>query len=109
MQDFTARILSYFNQPGVKSIRPKELAYELDIGKRDFTRFKAAIEQLLEADKLSLGKSKQLRLKEEPGSLVGTVRRTSKGSGYFRPNDPSQLEADESLYIAPEDLKDAYS
>lgn len=109
MQDFSSRILNYFNQPGVRSIRPKELAYELQIGKKDFSKFKAAIEQLLEADKLTLGKSKQLRLKALPALLTGTIKRGSRGNGFFRPLDPGQLDPDESVYIAPEDLKDAFT
>ena len=109
MQDLTARILGYFAQPGVRAIRPKELAHELGVGKRDFNKFKAAIGQLLDDGKLLVGKNKLLRLKAEAGTLVGTIRRASKGNGYFRPNDPTQLDPDESLYIAPEDLKDAYT
>lgn len=109
MQDLTARILGYFAQPGVKAIRPKELAHELGVGKRDFNKFKAAVAQLLDDGKLLIGKNKLLRLKAEAGTLVGTIRRGSKGNGYFRPNDPTLLDPDESLYIAPEDLKDAYT
>lgn len=109
MQDLPARILGYFARPGVKAIRPKELAHELGVGKRDFSKFKAAIARLLDDGKLQIGKNKLLRLKAEAGTLVGTIRRASKGNGYFRPNDPTLLEPDESLYIAPEDLKDAYT
>jgi ribonuclease R len=109
MQDFSARIVAYLAQPGIKSIRPKELAYELEIGKQDFAKFKAALQQLLDDGKLSIGKNKLLRLKSQPGLLAGTIKRTNHGSGYFRPHDASQLEPDEVLYIAPEDLKDAYT
>lgn len=109
MQDFAARIVAYLSQPGIKSIRPKELAYELEVAKHDFNKFKAAIEQLIEAGKLSVGKNKLLRLKVQLGLLTGTIKRTSHGSGYFRPHDPSLLEPDEALYIAPEDLQDAYT
>lgn len=109
MQDISARILQYLSQPGIRSIRPKELAYELKIAKRDFNAFKGAIEQLLQAGRLSMGKSKQLRLKADASLMAGTVRRASRGNGYFRPHDPTLVEPDESIYIAPEDLKDAYS
>ena len=109
MQDFPARIVAYLAQPGIKSIRPKELAYELEIGKQDFAKFKAALQQLLDDGKLSIGKNKLLRLKSQPRLLTGTIKRTNHGSGYFRPHDASQLEPDEVLYIAPEDLKDAYT
>ena len=109
MQDLAARILDYFEKSGIKSIRPKELAGELRIARNDFSKFKEAIEQLLEADKLAIGKSKQLRLKAQAAHLSGTIRRSTSGAGYFRPLDPTVLEPDESLYIAPEDLHDAFT
>ena len=109
MQDIASQIVAFFSQPGIKSIRPKELAYELGLGKRDFPKFKAAIEQLLESGRLTIGKNKLLRMKADVSLLTGTIKRTSAGAGYFRPHDPTQLDADEALYVAPEDLKDAYT
>ena len=87
MQDLTAQILSYFSQPGVKSIRPKELAHELGLVKKDFAKFKGALEELIEAGTLTIGKNKLLRMKAEAGLLTGFIKRTSSGSGYFRPHD----------------------
>lgn len=109
MQELAARILDYFSQPGVKSIRPKELAHELGLGKRDFSKFTGALEQLLADGRLTIGKNKQFRLKADASLLAGTIKRTSSGAGYFRPHDPTLLEIDESLYVAPEDLKDAFT
>jgi len=109
MQDLTDRIVRYFAESGVKSIRPKELAHELGIVKRDFANFKGALEQLLNSGRLSIGKNKLLRMKADLNVMTGLIKRTSKGNGYFRPHDPTLLEMDESLYVAPEDLKDAFS
>jgi ribonuclease R len=109
MQDFTTRILSYFAQPDATPIRPKELAHEIGVGKKEFGAFKAAIEALLAEGRLSQGKNKQLRAKAAAGLLLGTIKRTNNGFGYFRPHDPTQLDPDESLYIGPEDLKDAFT
>ncbi len=109
MQDIASQIVAFFSQPGIKSIRPKELARELGLGKRDFPKFKAAIEQLLEAGRLTIGKNKLLRMKADASLLTGTIKRTSAGAGYFRPHDATQLDVDESLYVAPEDLKDAFT
>lgn len=109
MQDLSARIVEYLSQPGVRSIRPKELAHELRLAKRDFHQFKAAIEQLLESGMLIVGKSKQLRLRGDTSLYQGTIRRTTRGSGMFRPHDATQFEPDEAIYIAPEDLKDAFT
>ncbi len=109
MQDIASKIVAFFSQPGIKSIRPKELAYELGLGKRDFPKFKTAIEQLLESGRLTIGKNKLLRMKADVSLLTGTIKRTSAGAGYFRPHDVTQLDVDESLYVAPEDLKDAFT
>ena len=109
MQDLKSRILEYFSKPGVRSIRPRELAFELGITKSEYARFKAAIEVLLESGELTIGKSKQLRRQTSLGLLTGFVKRSTRGHGVFRPHDQAVLGPDESVYIAPEDLKDAYS
>jgi len=108
MQDLTQKILKWFEQG--KSIRARDLAHELGVRKKDYAQFKTAVTLLLEQGQLTLGKSKQLRLKTQEGLLTGFLRRTSHGSGRFRPHDATLLtEPDEWIYIAPEDLKDAYS
>ena len=109
MRDYQALIRDYFADPGAKPLRPKELAQELDLGKSDFKRFKDAIEELVADGKLLMGKNKLVRSAAPVSTIAGTIKRTGKGNGYFRPHDPTALETDESLYISPEDLKDAYT
>jgi len=109
MRDYQAIIRDYFADPLAKPLRPKELAHELDLGKNDFKRFKDAIEELIADGKLLMGKNKLVRSAAPADTIAGTVKRTGKGTGYFRPHDLTQLEPDESLYISPEDLKDAFT
>lgn len=109
MQDLIPRIVNYLTQSPGRSVRAAELASELGVKKKDFSRFKAALAQLLQDGQLTLGRHKQLSLAPREGLLTGLIRRTSYGSGRFRPHDPTLLNPDEWLYVAPEDLRDAYT
>ncbi len=109
MHDYKALLRDYFADPLSKPLRPKELAQELGLGKNDYKRFKDAIEGLVADGRLLMGSNKLVRSAAPADTIAGTIKRTGKGNGYFRPHDPTALEADESLYIFPEDLKDAYT
>ncbi|MBM4075851.1 MAG: RNB domain-containing ribonuclease, partial [Planctomycetes bacterium] len=109
MRDHQALIHDYFGRPDSQPLRPKELAGELKVGKGEFNRFKAALEGLIAEGKLIVGKNKTVRPATISGLIQGTIKRTGKGNGFFRPNDTSALQPDESLYISPEDLKDAFT
>ena len=109
MRDYQQLLRDYFADPLAKPLRPKELAQELGLGKNDFKRFKDAVEGLVADGRLLLGKNKLVRSAAPVDSIAGTVKRTGKGIGYFRPHDLTQLEPGESLYIFPEDLQDAFT
>ncbi len=109
MRDYQALLRDYFAAPLSKPLRPKELAQELGLGKNDYKRFKDAIEGLVADGRLLMGSNKLVRSAAPADTIAGTIKRTGKGNGYFRPHDPASLEADESLYVFPEDMKDAYT
>ena len=109
MRDYQTLLRDYFADPLSRPLRPKELAQELGLGKNDYKRFKDAIEALIADGRLLMGGNKLVRSAAPADTIAGTIKRTGKGNGYFRPHDPASLEAGESLYIFPEDLKDAYS
>ncbi len=109
MRDYQQLLRDYFADPLAKPLRPNELAQELGLGKNDFKRFKDAVEGLVADGRLLLGKNKLVRSAAPVDSIAGTVKRTGKGNGYFRPHDLTQLEPGESLYIFPEDLQDAFT
>ncbi len=108
-RDYQQIIRDYFADPLAKPLRPKELAQELGLGKNDFKRFKDAVEAFVADGGLVMGKNKLVRSAAPVDSIAGTVKRTGKGNGYFRPHDLTQLEQGESLYIFPEDLQDAFT
>jgi ribonuclease R len=123
--DFTGPILAWFSADDAESIRPKELAKLLKVKQSQWSPFKAAIEQLVIAGKLRRVGSGMVGPAQQDESLVGTVRRTTSGAGYFRPaavpsaseeeasseeDDASRSEKeDDVLYIAPQDLHGALS
>ncbi len=109
MRDYQALLRDYFADPLSKPLRPKELAQELGLGKNDYKRFKDAIEGLVADGRLLMGSNKLVRSAAPADTIAGTIKRTGKGNGYFRAHDPVALDAGESLYIFPEDLKDAYT
>ncbi len=109
MHDYQALLRDYFADPLSRPLRPKELAQELGLGKNDYKRFKDAIEALVADGRLLMGSNKLVRSAAPADTIAGTIKRTGKGNGFFRAYDPVALDAGESLYVFPEDLKDAYS
>lgn len=114
MRDYQALIFDYFSDPLARPLRTKELAQVLGLGKNDFKRFKDAVEELISDGRLLMGKNKLVRPAAPAKTIAGTIKRTGKGNGYFQPSDPAAaselgLEPGESLYISPEDLKDAFT
>jgi ribonuclease R len=114
MPDYTRQILKYFAQPESRPQRPKDLQALLRVKQSQASPFKAAIEELIESGqlhRLSNGTVSLPRMKQ-PGTLTGTIRRTSRGVGYFTPNvtvaeseeQHTQVHVEEPIYIAPEDL-----
>jgi ribonuclease R len=131
MPDYTRPILAWFSDAEAEAVRPKELAKILKVKQSQWSPFKAAIEQLVIAGKLQRLGSGLVGPPHQDTSLVGTVRRTSSGAGYFRPQadaliarrasdggsesdeeedarrSRSGLPVDNVVYIAPEDLHGA--
>ena len=119
MPDFSRQILKYFAQPDARPQRPKDLQALLRIKQSQASPFRATIEELVESGQLhrsTNGTVSKPRPRAEDG-LTGTIRRTSRGVGYFTPQvqvaEPdeghTELKIEEPIYIAPEDLGGALS
>jgi len=110
MPDFTRPILAWFAAEDVEPLRPRDLAKLLKVKQSQWSPFKAAIEQLVVAGQLQrLGRG-LIGPPQQDDSLLGTVRRTSSGAGYFRPPldpDSTTPREDDAIYIAAEDLHGA--
>jgi len=117
MADFAASILHYFEDPDSRPLAPQDLADWLGVKKAKRSPFKAAIEQLIEAGQLRRATNGTISKVRQTPKLVGKIKRTTSGAGYFRPGrDPEAENADETatptepaevIYIDPTDLHGA--
>ncbi|MBI1346381.1 ribonuclease R [bacterium] len=117
LADYTALILRYYADPDAQPLNSKELAIWLGVKKSQWSPFKAAIEQLIEAGAIRKSSSGILSKVRQTPKLVGTIKRTTSGTGYFRPSRdpeaenadeaPPETEPDEVIYIEPGDLQGA--
>ena len=111
MPDYRTSILDYFADPESPPLRQKELAKQIRVNKSRLNEFRVALEILLTEGRLIQAANGALKPKPQRHALVGTIRRTASGAGYFRPNLPLE-EAEEkarepAIYVMPEDLRGA--
>jgi ribonuclease R len=125
--DYYRKILKYIGSADAAPIRMQELATLLRVKQSQWSPFKAAVEELVEAGKVFRSANGLLSKPRAVAALTGTIRRTSRGVGYFTPtvSEPAGDEDEESppssrgddpdapreepVYIAPEDLAGALS
>lgn len=119
MADYSNLILRYFADPDSRPLNPKELASWLSVKKSQWSPFKAAIEQLIEAGQLRKSTNGTISKVQQTQKLIGTIKRTTSGAGYVRPSrDPEAGNTDEDkeagasspddvIYVEPGDLRGA--
>lgn len=109
MPDYRSSILDYFSQPDSPPLRPKELAQQLRVNKSRLNEFRVAVEMLLTEGRLRQAANGVLKAKTQRNVLLGRIRRTASGAGYFRPTASPDLPAEppEAVYVSPEDLRGA--
>ncbi len=109
MADYRIQILDYYSQPDSRPLRPKELGQLLRVNKSRLNEFRVALEMLLSEGKLLRAANGTLKASTQRHALVGRIRRTSSGAGYFRPNAAPDAGAgqDEAIYVSPEDQQGA--
>src|SRR4051794_11859507 len=86
MPSFEDRILVEVGRPGYSPLKPKALARKLGVPEDDYRDFRHALKDLLREGRLELAKNHTLRAAPPHGTVVGTYRSTTKGTGYVRPN-----------------------
>lgn len=107
MTNYRNSILDYFSDPDAQPTRPKDLEKLLRVNKSTLNQFRVAVETLLTEGKLIQSANGTLKLKPQREELVGTIRRTASGAGYFRPVDA--VPNAEAIYVMPEDMRGALS
>ena len=105
MPDYRTSILNYFSDPEAPALRSKDLAAQLQVNKSRLNEFRVALEILLTEGRLQQAANGVIRRKARSETLVGTIRRTASGAGYFRASSAGP-QAD-AIYVPPEDLRGA--
>src|SRR5947209_10077345 len=85
MTDYSDQILAAVGRKSYAPLKPKALARKLGIASEDYRDFRRALKDLLRDGRLELAKNHTLRAAAPHGTVVGTYRSTSKGTGYVRP------------------------
>jgi len=100
------QILAALQRKGYSPLKPKALARALGIPTPEYREFKRALKKLLTAGQIELGRNDTVRLAPAAGSIVGTFRRTSTGTGYVRPK-PVEGKASPEIRISERHTLDA--
>ncbi len=109
------RVLGLVSRADYKPLTAKALARRLDLPAEEYPEFRRALKRMVRRDALALGKDKTFRKPEatEPGAILGTFRRTSRGFGFVRPTTPKGAAApagrEADIFIPVEDTRDASS
>ena len=86
MPDLTTRILEALVRPSYSPLKPKVLAKRMNVGDDEYPDFRRTLRQLVHDGRVEVGRNNTLRLADKFGSVVGTYRRTSGGTGFVRPD-----------------------
>ncbi len=103
---FDQQILAALGSKSYSPLKPKALARQLGISTADYREFKQSLKKLLGAGRIELGRNDTVRLAPAAGSVVGTYRSTSVGTGYVRPH-PVEGKVGPEIRISEQNTLDA--
>jgi ribonuclease R len=106
MADLQTRILSLLAHPNYQPLKPKALARKLGITGEAYNTFKKAIDELIEQDRIEIGKGNAVRILGGQGTLTGIFRKATAGFGFVRPN-PDEGHKFNEVFIPEEAVRDA--
>jgi ribonuclease R len=107
MTNFAGRILEFIARPDYQPLTLKAIARRLAIDPAQYAELRAAVKDMIRSGSIELGRNKTLRKAETKDLILGTFRRTSKGSGFVRPLKSTDRSAD--IYIPADAGLDASS
>jgi ribonuclease R len=112
--DLEKTLLHYVRRSGYRPVKPRIIARQLKLSKRDAVELKRAIKRLVRRGQLEYGSNHLVRPvaagPSRSGCVVGVFRRTFKGFGFVRPAAETAAETKaEDIYIAAERAGDAAS
>lgn len=90
MPDLAARILDTLGRPSYTPVKPKVLAKRLNVTSDDeYADFRRTLRALIRDGRAELGRNNAVKKADTHGSVMGTFRRLSSGTGVVRPHRPS--------------------
>jgi ribonuclease R len=86
MSTLADQILSAVSHKHYTPLKPKALARAIGVGTTQYRDFRRALKDLIREGRVESGKNHTIRPAAPHGTVVGTYRRTSTGTGYVRPS-----------------------
>src|SRR5258708_29853083 len=83
---YDEQILATVGRRSYQPLKPKALARKLGISTPQYPDYRKALKELLQQGRLELAKNHTIRPVAPHGTVTGTFRRTSTGTGYVRPH-----------------------
>ncbi len=80
------QILAAVARRSYQPLKPKALAKKLGVTSPQYSDYRKALKELLVQGRLELAKNHTIRPAAPHGTVTGTFRRTSTGTGYVRPH-----------------------
>jgi ribonuclease R len=106
MSDLTDQILAAIGRANYQPLKPKALARKLGVATPQYPEFRRALRQLLRDGRIEAGKNHTVRPAPPHGTVTGTFRRTSTGTGFVRPH-PVDGKTGPEVRVREDDAHDA--
>lgn len=106
MADFSDQILALVRKRTYAPLKPKALAKRLNVPSPDYPAFRKALRDLVRDGRLEYGKNHTVRVLPPHGTVTGTFRRASTGTGFVRPQ-PIDGKTGSDVRIPEPDALDA--
>jgi ribonuclease R len=86
MSDLSDKIVAHLRRKGYKPLKPRELAKKLGVSTPQYPEFRRALRELIGDGRIEIGKNQTIRQTAAHGTVTGTFRRASTGTGFVRPH-----------------------
>src|SRR5262249_2730681 len=106
MADLSEQIVAHLRRKGYKPLEPRALAKKLGVSKAQLPEFRRALRELLHDGRIEVGKNRTIRQAPAHGTVTGTFRRATTGTGFVRPH-PIEGKAGPEIRIREDHSLDA--
>jgi ribonuclease R len=106
MTTLAERIVRFVARPNYQPLKPRALARQLHIPASEYAQFRQVLRDLVQQQRLQLGKDHTVRWAGPHGTVTGTFRKTQAGYGFVRPHALDE-HVGEEIYIPERKVRDA--